>query len=1142
MRFPDSFIKCLLLMKLTMFILLFSSFQSIAFDGIAQPRVTLLLENSDLKKAFREIEKQTAFRFIYNDDVLPDEQRVSINVANEPLDDVMPKVLAKTPLTYKYLGRNLIVICKKEQAPLPKKEVAALPVTGRVTDQNGDALSGVSITEKGTTNGTTSRSDGSFSFDVSGPAAVLVFSYVGFEAKEMAIGNGASVMVALTPNVNSQNEVVVVGYATQRRKDISGAVASITSKDFRDLPIANIGQALQGRMPGVLVQQATGAPGSSPSIRVRGLGSITASSSPLLVVDQQILGNLNDLGFINPNDIERIDVLKDASATAIYGARGGNGVILITTKRGRSGTPRVNVDYYTGFQNVTKKVDMLNTPEFVELAKEAYANSGQTANMPAFLNGPLPDIDYQDLVFRTAPMSSYQASVTGGSDKISYLLSGNFLSQGGIVHTSNFDRYSLRANLDVRLNNRLKVGLSLNPTFNNERLVQTDGHWQNYGIVNTALSVLPFVDVYKPDGTYNSMYQYQQINNFFPAVTNPVANIYAIDDRQKTTRFLGNVYGELDIIQGLKYRASFGTDLQQVRRNFFQGSGLPQNGVPAPQPASRVAGFSRSSQNINWLFNQTLNFTRSINNRHNFNVLLGTESQRNDREVASILANNFPNDAVTTVNAGTIVTTFAGFPPQLPISVSNNTLGNVATRSTFFGYFARLGYNYENRYLLDLSVRRDASSRFAADGRWATFPAASVGWVISEEKFLQNNPSISLLKIRASYGLSGNAAIANDYASYGVLTAANYNFNNVLALGLRAQAPDNFLLTWEKSQQFDAGLELGLFRNRVLITADVYNRITKDLLLFTAVPSVSGFTNVLQNIGRLRNRGLELGLTTENTQGAFRWTTSANLSFNRSLVLALGPTGDPIFSNVAGIVGNATRTRIGQPLAMFYGYQQLGVFQSQDEIEKYAKYPAANQPRAGDRKYADVNGDGFINASDQTDLGNSQPRYIYGLTNNFSYKGFDLAVALQGVEGQSVLNFSRRFYAAAMSPGNNLMAVAKDRWRSPTQPGDGMTPRATIGNTGLNNAANSTWVEDASYLTIRNVTLGYTLPQPLASRARINSARIYAGVQNAFIFTDYKGYNPEVSNFEDRDPLSIGIDYGSYPLARTFTFGVQLGF
>ena len=1016
---------------------------------------------------------------------------------------------------------------------------AAITVTGRVTDENGEGLPGVNVVLKGSTSGTVTNTDGAYSISVPDTEGILVFSFIGYITEEVPVGSRTTIDVLMVQDMLSLNEVVVVGYGTQQRKDVTGSIASITAADFKDMPISNVGQAIQGMMPGVQVQQSSGAPGASPAIRVRGIGSITASSAPLLVVDQQILGGLNDLSFINPNDIERIDVLKDASATAIYGARGSNGVILITTKRGKAGEPRVNLDVYTGFQNVTKKVDMLNTQEYVELAREAYAN---TPNLPvpaavqALLDDPtLPYVDYQDLIFRTAPISSYQASVSGGTDKLSYLVSGNYLSQAGIIKTSEFKRYSLRANLDSQLSKRIKVGLSLNPSFNNERLAQTDGHWQNFGVINAALTALPFVQVYQADGvTYNSQQQYNNAQYGFPGVTNAVANLSGINDRQKTTRLLGNAYGELDIIEGLKYRASIGIDVQQQRRNYFQNSTVPYNGQLPPLPSNRIVGFARSQQNLNWLFNQTLNYTRTLGEVHNLNLLLGTEAQKNDFENTVMLANNFPNDVVTTLNAGTILPSNGGI--NVPAA---GVPGAFASRSSFASYFARAGYNFKNKYLFDVSFRTDGSSRFAKNSRWASFPAAAIGWRLSEEEFIKNLKGINNLKVRASYGLTGNAALTSDYGSFAQLAQANYNMNNTVVLGLRPFLPANAGLTWEKSQQADVGLELGLLNDRIFFTADAYNRITRDLLLNIAVPALTGYTSALRNIGKVRNRGMEFGLNTRNLTGAFEWSTNANLSFNRNKVLALGPAGDPIFGDVSGVIGQGTITQIGQPLGSFYGFRQTGIFQDQPQIDAYPRYNNP-QPRPGDRIFEDVSGDGRITNADRTTIGNNQPDFTYALTNNFAYKGFDLAVMLQGVQGAEILNFTRRFYGN-LTPNYNQLADVKGRWRSAEQPGDGMTPRAASNGTGQNNAVNSGWVENGSYLNVRNVTLGYKLPEALVGKAKIKSARVYAGVQNAYIFTKYKFFNPEVSAYENADPLTIGVDYGSFPQARTFNVGVQVG-
>lgn len=1045
-----------------------------------------------------------------------------------------------------------------QTVPLPTHQLrptADQTITGRVTDGTTSAgLPGVSVVVKGTSRGTTTDGDGNYRVSApDGPGPLtLAFSFIGYVTQEVAVGNRSTVNVTLTADDKTLSEIVVVGYGTQNRRELTGSIASINTQTIRDQPVTNVVEGLSGRLPGVLIQQNTGAPGNAPSIKVRGLGSISAGNGPLVVVDGQPLNsggltNAGGLQQLNPNDIEKIDVLKDASATAIFGSRGANGVILVTTKRGRSGQSRISVDYYTGVQEVAKTMDLLNSQQFAEYSKQAY-NTAYLERVPGALatdpnskraagqryrypRGEFPGIDfdnpaslaytdYQALIFQRAPISNYQVSASGGSDKVQYFISGNYISQDGIIKRSGLDRYTVRSNIDAQLNSKLKVGVSFTPSYTVEDRVNSDGHWANNGVVNAALSLVPFLSVYQADGrTYNSAAQISGAYDY-SGVTNPLANITERDDRVNSLRLLGNTYAEYAIWKTLRYRGTFGADLSYQRRNRFQTSAIPLNQLLPPNANN---GSVFSSQNVNWVTSHTLNYTLDLGTQHHLEALVGLESQKNSYEEEQVNAINFPNDAVRTLNAGTL---------------TNGTFRQ--EQWALASYFARATYSLNDRYLFNASIRRDGSSRFGRNKRYGTFPSASVGWRITEESFMKGVPAISELKLRASYGLSGNNAfLDNDgnpsnYPSIGVLSKDNYVLGNNLVNGLATSSIGNNDLTWERSRQTDVGLDVGLFQNRIFLTVDYYRRITTDLLLSVQVPTLTGFSSAIRNIGQVENRGMEFGLSTRNITGALTWTTDLNLSFNRNKVLRLGPTGDPIRSGTG--IGETNITVIGQPLGSFYGYRQLGIFQSQAELDAY---PHFADSRPGDVKFEDVNGDKVLNANDRTLIGNNQPDFVYGITNSLSFKGIDLNIVAQGIQGGEILNLSRRFYENLEGNAQQLTTVL-DRWQSPQQPGNGTVPRANTRTTGNNNQVSTRWVEDGSYFRIRNITLGYNLPRTLIQRAKIQSMRVYLGVQNAFTISKYLGYNPEVSGYEG--PLTGGVDYGSYPLARTYTVGLNLGF
>ncbi|GAB4022023.1 TonB-dependent receptor [Spirosoma koreense] len=1132
-----------------------------ARDGKAQQlldqRITIQVDGQNVKKVLHQIEKQVDARFVFSPQLIQSDRKISVRSQAEPLSDVLNRVLKPLQLTYEVSGNNIIIKPDHPTHPAPGDEQAAVPtapevaartISGTVTDASGETLPGVNVLVKGTQKGTTTDAKGQFKIDMTDTETTLVFSFVGYLKQELVVGNQTTVSVILATDNKSLAEVVVVGYGTQKRSDVTAAIASAPIGEVKDMPVSNVATALQGKIPGVVIQQSSGAPGSAPAIKVRGFGSISAGTSPLVVVDGNIVG-AGVFGLLNSIDIESIDVLKDASSTAIYGSKGSNGVLLVTTKRGKPGRTNVNLDVYTGFQDVTKKLPLLNSQQYAEFAKDG-SNNAYLDNVPgAKITDPnsvrpasylryryprgdlfdwfnfddpekvanLPYTDFQNLIFRRAKMSSYQLSVSGGNEKARFLVSGSYLKQDGIILKSGLDRYIFRANVEVNLLPKLKVGLNLNPSFRTTQEVTAENQWFNQGIITAALAAIPMAPIYAADGTYSSELALAAPYNL-PGVTNPLANITEYNSQYLSGNLLGNVYADWGFLKNANYRASANVNFNDNRRNTYRSSRMPLSNLLPPTTAM---GTIYSDQGLGWLFNQVVSYNKSINSVHNIEALVGMEATTSKFQSASASGSSYANDVIETLNASA--------------TGSTTTAWSFKTANASVSYFARANYNYKGRYLANLSVRRDGSSIFGPDNRWGTFPAGSLGWRVSEEPFMKNIRSISETKLRVSYGLSGNNAFADNYPYVALLRPDNYSFNNSLVNGLAPSTLGNAKLGWEKNQQFDAGIDLGLFNNRIYLIVDYYHRITKDLLLSVNVPSLTGFTTAYKNIGKMENKGWEFSLNTRNTTKGLIWNTSLNVALNRNKVLALGPNGDPI-RTASGSLSDLNITQIGSPIGSFYGYKQIGIFQNQADLDAN---PHDATSRPGDVKYADIDGDGKITASDRTILGNNQPDFIYGFTNTFSYKGFDLNIAIQGTQGNKILNIGRRYFDN-MEGNQNQLTTALNRWRSESNPGDGITPRANERTTGNNNAVSSRWVEDASYLRIQNVSLGYRLPTALLNKIRLQQIRIYVSAQNLYTFTNYLNYNPEVSNFES--PLSAGIDYGAYPLARTFTFGINLGF
>jgi TonB-dependent starch-binding outer membrane protein SusC len=1114
--------------------------------------VTLKLSDVTLKDALNQIERNVNIRFAYSRELVRWSDPVSIHSQGEALSLVLDKLL--TPLGIKYTVVNSQILLSKQkkdtsfQPTLDERAVTAveaateIQIGGLVTGaETSEPLPGVSVVVKGSTVGTSTDINGRYQLSIPNKNAVLVFSFVGYISQEIDPGNRTQVDVALSADIKALNEVVVVGYGTQRRGDITGAVASVSAKDLAGLPTPSLDGALTAKMPGVYVAQTTGTPGGGLTVRVRGTGSIGAGNEPLYVIDGfPVTANYsqtnNPLNSLNPNDIESIEILKDASSTAIYGSRGSNGVVLVTTKAGKSGKMRVDLDLYTGVQNVTKYLDLMNASEFASYIKDTRnnawidiggkpedPNSARSAIyqiLPALQNPESlgEGTNWQKEIFRQAPTHNMQLTLSGGNDKVRYMTSGGYYKQDGIVLNSGFERYSFRVNLEAQASKRFKMGLNLTPVYTISKPTGSEGHWSGGGIVLSALTMAPHLPVYNPDGTYTTGLN---LGNGFSSIENPVKLAKERTNIEKELRLLGTVFGEFRVLENLTYKLLLGTDLQAATRNTFRPSIVGNDGAVPPVIPS---GTNENRSSYNWLVEHTLNFNKSIN-KHNFNVLGGFTAQKVRSDASSISSTNFPNDLVETLNAGIV-----------------SSASTSAEEWSLLSFLARANYSYASKYLVTATIRRDGSSRFGDNNKWGVFPSVSAGWRISEEAFMKNIPAINELKLRASYGHTGNNFIGN-YDHIGLLAKRNYVFGGSggsVVNGLGPNRISNPDLSWEKNKQMDVGIELGLLQNRIFLVADYYVKITSDLLLNVPTPSLTGYTTARQNIGKIENKGWELGLTTRNLEKALKWTTDFNISFNRNKVLSLGPSGEPLYGNYQ--VTSSHITEIGKPMGNFFGYQVEGIFQTQAEIDNS---PSFADSKPGHFKFKDTNADGKLSTADRTILGNPQPAFIYGMTNTLAFKGIDLTILLQGVQGNEILHLGRRFYANYAGTANGL-AEMNNRWKSPQESGDGKTPRVNrdLNRYSSSNASaniSSIHVEDGSFLRLRNVALGYNLPATLLEKMKMRAVRVYVNLQNPITWTKYTGYNPEVS-VQGASALEPGIDYGGYPIAKVYTVGLNIGF
>lgn len=1014
-------------------------------------------------------------------------------------------------------------------------------ITGIVQDAFGP-IAGANIIVKGTTNGCITDMDGKFTLDNVPANTTLVISYIGFTTQEIRVGSQTTFNITLQEDSEALDEVVVVGYGVMKKKDLTGAVAQLNSSSMKDLKVSHPTEAMAGKLAGVQVQQVGGQPGQAATIRVRGSGSITASSTPLYVVDGYPLGEQN-LNAINPNDIESIEVLKDASAAAIYGSRAANGVVLVTTKSGKAGKVSVSLDAYVGFQNVTKTLDLMNAQEFIEFSRESFNNhyldkvpgaspsdplemrpSGNRYRYPAFYDDAAyvaslgEGTDWQDEIYRTAPMQNYQLTVTGGDDKTKYMFSAGYYNQEGIVINSDYERFSARAKIDSDINSWLKMGINLAPTYMNANKT-TQGHWASDGVINSALATSSAVPVYNEDGTWASQSMYAVASDGLTGVPNAVACTH-IHNYDTDLRLFSNGYIELALMKNLKFKSTIGADIREYRNEYFRPSTIPSNGKVAPLPSTDRSASETTAETVNWLNENTLTYFGSWD-KHEVDAIIGMTEQKNIYRYTYASGKDFPNDMIQTINNATVKSS----------SSSRKTW-------TLLSYLARVNYRFNNKYYLTGSIRADGSSRFGKNNRYGYFPSGSVAWRLSQEDFLKDVKWLSDMKIRVSYGITGNNSIG-DYSSIGLMSNANYVLGTGTGNVVNGAAQSSFSnddLTWEKTHQTDLGFEISVLDSRLSLSLDLYHRKTTDLLMNVDIPTITGFSQAMQNIGKMQNKGLEITLSGTPFRGKdFTWDATANLSINRNKVLALGPTGDPIYSD--GGAGTTHITMIGKPIGSFYGYKMLGIFKTKEELDAY---PHFADTQVGDVKFEDVNGDHKIDANDRTIIGNNMPDFTWGMTHTFTFKNFDASLSLQGVVGNEVLHIGRRFYTQGEGNQNQLKEML-GRWQSEENPGNGWIPRANSQPTGQNNAISSRWVEDGSFLRINNLTIGYTLPEKFIRKCSLQRARVYVSTQNLLTISSYSGYNPETS-FKEDNVTAPGTDYGMYPLYRTCTFGINVTF
>lgn len=1096
----------------------------LAFSSTAQSinseRVDLELVNASIKETFKSIENQSEFVFIYNSKVENINAKITIQQKGILLAEALKLISAQTKLDFKQIGKNITVTIISGAS----KEQSTLELTGTVIDAQGkEGLIGAVIKVPGTDIGTVTDNEGHFLLNIPGNTAKVTISHIGYLSKTVRVPEGEVVNVTLEADINRLQDVVVIGYGTQSKAHLTGSISKLDFNEVSEYPIANFDQALAAKMPGVEVIQTTGDPGINAMFRIRGINSLSAGSQPLIVIDGVPISYGSNVANINPDDIESVEVLKDAASAAIYGSRGTNGVVIITTKSGNKAVKEgLKFNFYAkyGVQDVPKRIDLMDGYAFAQSRAEAIRNDWKRKNpdkdvpsdprdygvpdyMIPYLEGKpgLTNTDWQDEIFRKATMENYGMSVSGRTGKTSFFLSGNYLRQDGVMISSDFKRYSFRSNIQTQLSKKLTLGVKLNPSYGVKNKLP-DENYGDDGIILSALCSYPFFSPYQENGELAISEQINEaIKTGGAQVENPVAMANLIKDKTEDIRMLGSAYLSYEPINGLELKTLIGTDLISSRENYYRPSILGKYTVAAP---TQAVGKFWSKRINNWTNENTIRYSKSIKD-HDFSVLAGFTAQKENTERAYIEGTGFPNDKVQTINAA-----------------ASTTANTTETEWALLSYLARVTYGYKNRYLLNVSYRRDGSSRFGKNNKWGSFSSVSAGWRPTAEKFFPKNKILTDLKIRGSWGQTGNFFI-DDYASIARLGQENYVFNNTVQNGLAPSTAPNDNLTWESTTMRNLGIDMQLFRGRVEIIGDYYYALTKDLLLNVPVPYYTGYTSSIQNIGKVRNKGYEISLNTYNKIGAFKVGLGVSLYANRNKVLALGPDqevirGSWLFS-----------TEVGQPIGSFWGYKSLGVLQTQQQIDNNATVKGAQPGRT--YFWQDTNGDGEITEDDKVILGSYFPDYNLNFNGSFSYKGITLSFTLQSVQGHEIFNYLKLWTVNQTNWSPVLKATADhDKYVYPD-----------LQRTDNNYQRGSMLVEDGSFVRLRNVTIGYNLPKSLISKLRIESLRVYVSGQNLHTWTKYSGYNPEVSS-RPSDPLSPGIDYGNYPVPRIYSMGINMSF
>lgn len=1096
---------------------------SYANESYSQHKLNVKVENATLEELFETIQNQSEYIFFYKDDVINENDKVSVNYNDTVLAKILDELFANKKLAYVINDRQVVVYDVEKGNPF--EAVQQITITGVIKDNTGMPMPGATVMEKGTSNGTTADFDGNYEISVSNENAVLVFSFVGYTSKEVALAGQDQIDVVLEESAQALEEIVVIGYGTVKKSDLTGSVSSMKAEDINVGANVSVDQMMQGRAAGVQISQSSSEPGGGMSIRIRGASSINASNEPLYVIDGFPIDNSsglsasgmigdtdssasqaastatnlspkNPLNSLNPNDIESIEILKDASATAIYGSRGANGVVLITTKRGKKDDMTVNYSGYYGIQNIANKLDVLSTSEYIDYINAVSVEEGGVAPFDSAAIAAIgAGTNWQDQIYRAAMVTDHNISVSGGIGNSNVYASLNYFNQEGIVKRTGIKKYIGRINFDTQLSEKAKLGFNMNSSLvQDSNAVDGVNTNESAGPIYASLLYDPTEQVYNEDGTFT--------DSGFLTVNNPMSLIEGITNSSETNRTMANFYITYDIIEGLQAKLNMGSDRSNSRRDVYNST-LTRRGEPLGGIAD-ITQLDRSS----YLGEFTLDYTKEFDENNRLNVLTGVTYQKFNTKIFSANISGFPTDALLT-NALHLGDT------------NNDNLFSLREDNTLLSYLGRVNYTLMNKFLLTGSIRADGSSRFGSDNKFGYFPSFAFGYKMAEEDYI---PEVfSELKLRASWGQTGNQEIGNYASQLTFGSGSNVVFGDAVSGSLAPQRIPNSGLKWETTTQFNVGIDYGLWNDRITGTIDYFQKNTTDLLFNLPLPSSSGYSSILTNVGEVENHGVELMINSANISTPdFSWNTSVNFSAIRNTVLDLGRIDQIVTGNIQA-VGNTSIIKVGQPLASYYGYEVDGIQQSGD----------ANP---GFPNFVDQNGDGAITTADLTIIGNPAPDFTYGINNTFNYKNFGLSFFIQGMQGADLLNIN---VIESMYPSNarrnRLSALALDRW-TPSNT-SAAWPSGANSNSYPGGKVSTLVLQDASFIRLKNVQFNYDVP--VTDSKTFSSLRLYVTGQNLFTITDYIGFDPEANSF---GRSNVKVDYSSYPLARTVMFGVNAKF